>query len=126
MGVAVRFVIPAEAGIQSFQALPSPGRRYAVHDTDRATPQTIFRPAGAFFCPCYFIGKIIMPTAAPSKVSFVLIHFGATKIVAKDGRPRKSTWRVILKDVLISTAYMVLVIILVKAHIIQPIGDFFK
>ena len=59
-------------------------------------------------------------------LGFVLMHFGATKIVARDGGLKKSTWRVILKDVLISTAYMVLVIILVKAHIIQPIGDYFK
>lgn len=86
--------------------------------------------AGAWLASLFyknaFLPAFVITYWITNILGFVLMHLGATKMFARDGGKKRSIPRTILKDVLISTAYTLLIIILVKANIIQPIGNYFK
>jgi hypothetical protein len=76
----------------------------------------IYKPA---FEPAVVVGYWLTNVAG-----FFLMHKGGEKIVRKEDH--KYSKKDFLRDVSISLAYTVLIVILVKLKVLQPISDYFK
>jgi hypothetical protein len=57
-------------------------------------------------------------------LGFVLMHRGARKILSSDEPPRKYSWKDLLKDLVISLLYTLLIVVLIKFKIIQSITNY--
>ncbi|MGZ4974441.1 MAG: hypothetical protein ACXWDN_16905 [Limisphaerales bacterium] len=76
----------------------------------------VYKPA---FEPAVVVGYWLTNVAG-----FVLMHKGGVKMVSKDDK--KYSGRDFLRDVGISLAYTLLIVVLIKWKVLQPISDYFK
>lgn len=75
-----------------------------------------YRPA---FGPAVVLGYWLTNVAG-----FILLHKGTQEALSK--RPQKYSRRELLKDIAISLAYTVLILILLKLKILKPIQNYFN
>lgn len=59
-------------------------------------------------------------------LGFVLMHTGTRRLLTKTESPTASTRGELKKDLLVSLAYTVLIVILIKLGVLKPIEDYFQ
>jgi uncharacterized protein (DUF2062 family) len=74
--------------------------------------------------PPAFTSSLVIGYWLTNIVGLVLLHKGAQKIVSD--KPRRYSWRDLLRDVAISLLYTALIVALVKLGILQPIQSYLK
>jgi hypothetical protein len=75
-----------------------------------------------FYKPA-FTSSLVLGYWLTNVIGFILMHKGAQKILSEKQRPYSR--RDLLRDVGISLLYTVLIVVLVKVGILQPIKDYF-
>jgi hypothetical protein len=78
----------------------------------------------SWFHPPAFAGSLVIGYWLTNVLGFVLMHKGAEQIVSD--KPRRYSWRDLLRDVGISLLYTGLIVALVKLGILQPIQNYLK
>lgn len=77
-----------------------------------------YKPA---FLPAFVIAYWITNIAG-----LILMHKGIEKVARKGGMERKYSRRDFFKDLALSLIYTALIVALVKLHVLQPVGEYFK
>jgi len=79
----------------------------------------IYRPA--------FDGAVIVCYWLTNVLGLILLHKGAQRMLVEQGRELKRySRRDLIKDVAISVLYTLLILLLVKLKIVQPLTDYFQ
>ena len=79
----------------------------------------IYRPA--------FDGAVIVGYWLTNVLGLILLHKGAQRMLVEQGRELKRySRRDLIKDVAISVLYTLLILLLVKLKIVQPLTDYFQ
>jgi hypothetical protein len=76
-----------------------------------------------FYAPA-FAASLVIGYWLTNVLGFILMHKGAQKMVSE--KPRRYSWRDLLRDVGISLLYTALIVALVKLGILQPIQSYLK
>jgi hypothetical protein len=74
---------------------------------------------GPAFAPAVIVGYWLT-----NVLGFVLMHKGTEKVLANN-KPETYSGRKFIKDLLVSLAYTLLIAVLIKLRILQPIANYF-
>jgi hypothetical protein len=83
-----------------------------------------FAWAVSWFHPPAFAGSLVVGYWLTNVLGFILMHKGAEQILLD--KPRRYSWRDLLRDAGISLLYTGLIVALVKLDVLQPIQNYLK
>jgi hypothetical protein len=85
----------------------------------------LFAWAVSFLYPPAFTASLVVGYWLTNVLGFVLMHKGAQQMLARGETRIPYTRRNLARDVAVSLAYTLLVAVLLKLKILQPLGDYF-
>ena len=77
----------------------------------------------AFYKPAFAIACVVGYWLT-NVAGFVLMHKGAQKMLAEE--EKRYSWRSLVRDIGISLAYTILIVVLVKCGVFKPITNYFQ
>ncbi|HAM72217.1 MAG TPA: hypothetical protein DCM86_11295 [Verrucomicrobiales bacterium] len=77
----------------------------------------------SFFQPGWFEPSVVLGYWLTNVLGFWMMHKGAEQLLAKEARGYRL--RQVLRDLATASAYTLLILILLKLHIIKPLGEIF-
>ena len=77
----------------------------------------------ALIHPPAFEAAVVVGYWLTNIAGLVLLQYGARRALAREARPAYS-WRALMKDIAISLLYTLLIVVLVKMKVLQPLSTY--